>query len=388
LMPRKLDHWLLAYQQYTEGTESPATYHLWSGLATLAAAAQRKIRLRVERLKIHSNLMVVLVGPSGGPRKTTALDMARSLLKDSEPDAIDVESYGQKIELAPEKASGAAIIRRLASIANRDHQSLSAYLGELGTLLGDKDKDMVDTITNFWDCRTDFEKDTIGRGAESITAPWLNILAATTPVWLADNLAATAMEGGLVSRGLWVYEAEKTRRVADPPEPPQQLRYDLVHDLAEIMKLSGWAHLTPEAHARYKHWYEVELDQERLPDARFASHRERKHVNVLKVALLISIAQDDSLEVQLGDFENALAYVGELEEGMSAAFQGVGKNLHSMDYERIKAQIKRAQGPVHYREIIQRNVHSIDKEIIDRILITLAQAGEIRREGQLFLDAA
>lgn len=384
-MPRKLSNWLLAYRDYTAGTESPESFHLWAGLTTLAAAAQRKIRLRHGRLKYHSNLMVVLVGPSGGPRKTTALDMARSLLRD--PEEPDVESYGQKVELAPEKASGAAIIRRMASIPNKDHQSLSAFIGELGTLLGDKDKDMTDTITNFWDCRTDFEKDTIGRGAEMITAPWLNILAATTPVWLAENLSSTALEGGLVSRGLWVFEAEKQRRIARPTAPDPQLRMQLVHDLAEIMKLSGEVQLDDDAGKWYDYWYENLLDKERIPDPRFLSHRERKGVNVLKVAMLFSLAQGNEKIVNAFDLQQALAYVTDLEEGMTQAFQGVGKNIYSMEYESIKAQIRRGRG-VHYKEIIQRNVHALDKQQIDQILVTLVDAGEVRREGQVFHAAA
>ena len=327
-------------------------------------------------MKIHSNLMVTLVGPSGGPRKTTALDMARSLIRD--PDDMDIEEWGEKIEIAPEKASGAAITRRMASINNKDHQSITAFLGELGTLLGEQDKEMTDTITNFWDCRTDFEKDTIGRGVETITAPWLNILAATTPTWLADNLASTAIEGGLVSRGLWVYEGEKRGRVPDPPEPPKELRLKLVHDLAQVTRLATTFQLTQEALERYRHWYRFELDKERIFDPRFASHRERKHVNVLKVSMLIALCQRDEPFVDLDDFDLALDYVTDLEGGMVHVFQGVGKNLFSMDYERIKQQVRRL-GEVHYRDIIARNIHSVDKPVIDSILITLAEAGEIKR---------
>lgn len=382
-MPRKLEHWLLAYRDYTEGTESPESFHLWSGLATIAAAAQRKVRLRVGRLKYHSNLMVVLTGPAGGPRKTTALDMARSLIKD--PEEIDLESYGVKLELAPEKASGASIIRRLASIPNKEHQSLTAFVGELGTLLGKLDEDMTNTITNFWDCRSDFEKDTIGRGTESITAPWLNLLAATTPTWLAESLSQMAVEGGLVSRGLWVYEEKSRGRIAKPPEPDAQLRLQLVHDLAEISHMSGWVELSLDADERNTEWYEVEFDKERLVDPRFSTHRERKQTNILKVAMLLALSKGNMV-IEIEDFEAARALVSDLEGGMLYAFQGVGKNIYSMDYERIKAQIRR--GAVHYKEIIGRNIHSIDKQQIDQILVTLVDAGEIRREGQVFHVAA
>jgi hypothetical protein len=385
-MPRKLENWLLTYGEYTAGTESPESYHLWAGLATIAAVAQRKIRLQVGRLKFHSNLMVVLVGPSGGPRKTSALDYARSLLK-GEMDEVDIESYGQKIELSPEKASGAAVIKRLCSIANKEHQSLNAFLGELGTLFRENDSEMIDTITNFWDCRSHYEKETVGRGVEGASAPWLNILAATTPVWLSDNLGSTAIEGGLVSRGLWVYEAEKIGRRAEPPEPDQHLRLQLVHDLAEVSKLSATFQLSEQARARYIHWYEHELDLEKLPDPRFISHRERKHTNVLKVAMLFALARSDRPVVEEHDFEMALAYVSDLEPGMTQAFQGVGKNIHSMDYERIKAQIRKF-GSMHYKDVIKRNVHSINKLQIDEIIVTLVEAGEIRREGQVFHIAA
>jgi hypothetical protein len=385
-MPRKLDNWLLAYRDYTQGTESPESFHLWAGLSTIAAAAQRKIRLRVGGLRYHSNLLVVLVGPAGGPRKTTALDRARALIKRQEPDLVDLESHGIKLEMAPESASGAAIIRRLASIANREHQSMSAFLGELGTLIKKQDEDMVNTLTNFWDCRTDFEKDTVGRGAETITAPWLNILAATTPVWLSETLSSLAVEGGLVSRGLWVYEDKSRGRIAKPPAIDNQLHHLLVHDLADIARQSGWIELSDEADKRNIEWYEREFDKELVIDPRFSTHRERKQANILKVAMLLALARGD-MTVELEDFENARALVSDLERGMLHVFQGVGKNIHSMDYERIKAHIRRS-GSVHYKELIARNIHSIDKQQIDSIIITLVEAGEIRREGQTFHAAA
>lgn len=385
-MPRKLSNWLLAYRDYTEGTESPESFHLWSGLATIAAAAQRKVRLLNGSNKQNSNLLVVLVGPAGGPRKTTALDMARSLIKEQDPDLVDLTNYGIKLEMAPEKASGAAIIRRLAAIQNKEHQSLSAYVGELGTLIGKQDEDMTNTLTNFWDCRSDFEKDTIGRGTETITAPWLNILAATTPVWLAENLSQTAVEGGFVSRGLWVYEERGRGRIAKPAPRDNKLRAALVHDLADICSYSGWVELDAEADERHIHWYEKEFDKEPLIDSRFSTHRERKQANILKVSMLLALARG-SMTVNLGDFETAKALVTDLEGGMLPAFQGVGRNLYSMDYERIKAHIRK-HSPVHYKDIIARNIHSLDKMQIDNILLTLFDAGEIRRDGQVFHAAA
>lgn len=380
-MPRLLDNWLLAYEEYTRGTESPDSFHLWVGLATIAAAAQRKIYLRMGHMTVHSNMFVVLVGPSGGPRKSTALNIGRDLV-------FKTSEYGIKLHLAPKKASAAALISRMALIKDAPHQSITAYASELGTLLGASSVEISDILTDLWDCDPNFDKDTVSRGAEKITAPWINVVAATTPTWLAENLPKTAAEGGFVSRGLYVYEDRKPRRVAIPQLTTQQEETGLrlVHDLAEIARLAGEFTFSDSARKCYEDWYEDPTNFRPKHGNRMETYYERKHVHVLKAAMLMSLAEDDSLLLEPMDIEAAIDLVERVEVSMSFAFQGVGKNPLSMDQERIQRSITAAGAAgLPYKQLLAAHIHSLDKSQIDAIIMTLREMGVIAfQENKLY----
>lgn len=376
---RRLENWLLAYDKYVEGTESPKSYHMWVALGTLAAAAQRKIYLPyVAGQPIHTNMLIVLVGPAGGPRKSTALGIGKALLMGS-------KEWGAKVELAPKKTSGAALVSRMARINNPDHQSITAYASEFGTLMGSQNSEISDLLTDLWDCDPNFDKETVGRGSEKVTAPWVNIMAGTTPTWLADNLPKTASEGGFVSRGIFVYAEDNQVWVPRPSLSLEQreLGIDLAHDLAEIAALSGEFSFSELAGKFFDDWY---LDRRNFAPKygnRMVTYYNRKHVHVLKVAMMLSLARDDELVLETRDISAAIDIVEEVERTMSLAFQGVGRNQLSMEQEKIRKEIKRAgaQG-VTYKELLINNIHALDKIQIDGILLTLIQMGEVATQGK------
>lgn len=378
---RKLDNWILGYSKYTEGTESPPRFHLWVAISTIAAAAQRKIFIDADYFQIHSNLYVILVSPAGRSRKSTALRIGKSLLK-------GVMDYGIEINFSTQASSVAALVKQLSSINNQDHQSLTSFSSELGSLFGTKPVEMVDFLMDIYDCNPDWDKQTVSRGLEKIDKPWFNLLAATTPVWMGDNLSKTTVEGGFASRSIFVYDDVRLL-VAFPSltAEQKQIRRDLVHDLAHIAQLKGEFKLRPDAREFYRSWYEDPNRMTGHTDQRLASYFERKHINVLKVAMILSLSQNDSLVLETRDIEVALELFADIEPGMHKAFAAVGKNSYSTDYERIKLQIQRT-GPrgMSYKEIISSNIYAIDKRTIDEQLNALMNAGEIEAKGKLFVS--
>lgn len=366
---RRLPNWLMGYNEYTQGTESPAVFHLWVGISTIAAAAQRKLELDLGHFKVHSNQFIVLVSPPGRSRKTTAMRIGKGILK-------GVPDYGGKIYFSTQASSVAAIVKQMSAIPDKEHQSMTAFSGELGTLLGTKSVEMTDFLTDIYDCEPDWDKQTVGRGLEKIERPWFNLLGCTTPQWLGDNLSRTAVEGGFVSRTIFVYDRSR-KRVAFPRLTDHQrvIQKHLMHDLAMIANLKGVFRLTPEAEAYYEHWYEHD-NKVVVPDMRMSGFYERKHIHVWKVAMALSLAENNSLLIEQRDIETAIAMLTELEPGMGKAFSAVGKNTFSTDIERIKDQIVEA-GSLTYKQILAANYNSVTKEELDKILQILVQTDEI-----------
>jgi len=374
-LSRKLGNWLQGYQEFAEGTESPPMFHWWVALSTLAGASQRKIYLDLDYFKIFTNMFIILVSPPGRSRKGTALRIGKSFLSG----AMD---YGQEIHFSTQASSVAALVKQLSAIQNLKHQSLTAVVFELGSLLGSRSIEMVDFLTDIYDCNPDWDKQTVGRGLEKIAFPWFNLLGATTPQWMGENLSRTAVEGGFVARTLFVYE-EKRIRVALPELTTEQRRIKrlLVSDLAEIAALEGGFKLTPEARQYYTDWYENKLDSETQFDYRLGGFYERKHIHVLKVAMMLRLALNTTITskdliLEAVDIQAAIGSVGEIEPGMRKAFSAVGKNVYSTDLDRILTQI-RGGGAVKYKEILAANIHAVDKDTIDKLLVSLLQMGDI-----------
>ncbi len=367
---RLLPSWLRAYGEYTSDNEAPESYHLWVGLAIIAGAAQRKISMVEKHRRINSNLYVILTGPSGKTRKTTALLIGEGFL-----------SSVPGIHIGPRASSMPALISKMAEIGktNPEHQSVTVVSHELGTLLTNNPAEAVDILTDLFDGNANWSKDTIVRGPEKLTAPWLNIIAGTTPQWMGENFSKTFVEGGFASRCIFVHETEKSKLVASQEDTPesQALRKKLINDLIHISKLKGEMRFTPEGFEFYKKWYEN--PKGRFPmveDPRTAGYYERKHVHLQRIAMLLSLAERDDLTVSERDLRAALMLLGMIEPGMKKAFSAVGRNEYATDLERILSQIEQA-GPdgVSYKTLVATNYAALGKENLDRILEQLDAMG-------------
>jgi hypothetical protein len=374
---RRLSDWLGEYRNFTEGTESPATFHLWVALSVIAAAAQRKISMNAGYYDVHTNMYVVLTGDPGKVRKSTALRIGKSLLR-------GLKDYGQEIHFSTQASSVAALVKQLTDIPNKEHQSLTAFSSELGSLLGSKSVEMTDFLTDIYDCDPDWDKQTISRSLEKIEFPWLNILAATTPQWLGDNLSKTALEGGYVARSIFIFEDVPGPLVAFPELTPAQLKIkkDLIHDLAVIAGLKGRFTFTPESKEFYRAWYEdPKRKKATYQDARVAGYMERKHIHVLKVAMAISLAKKNELILDIESIRAAILLLGAIEPGMRKAFSGVGSNIHSTVFERIRDTIRR-EGRVSYKRLLGSFINDVKQEDFDKLLGTLVAMDEVEYDGK------
>lgn len=341
---------------------------------------QRKLYMDAGYFQVHSNMYVVLVAPPGRSRKTTALMIGKRVLK-------SVLDYGQEINFSTQASSVAALVKQMAAIQNKDHQSLTAISLELGSLLGSKSTEMVDFLVDIFDCNPDWDKQTVSRGMEKIENPWLNLIAATTTQWMGDNMSSTIVEGGFVGRTIFVF-ADVRKRIAFPELTDEQkkLRVALAHDLAHIASLKGQFTFDPAAREAFRYWYEEVREDELNLDPRLAGYYERKHIYVLKLAMCLRIAEKDSLILQEMDIATALDYLRLTEPGMHRAFSAVGKNIHSTELMRIKEQIERSTKGMTFKQVLAANIHSADMQTIEGLLGSLVHMGEIIQDRGIYVS--
>lgn len=365
-MPRQLPDILKAYADYTSDSESPQIFHIWVALGTIAGAAQRKISMPASHFTVYTNMYIILVSPPGIGKKSTALRVGKNFLKGIQP----------KANFLTGSISAGKLIQRMSQISNPAHQSMTAYASELGTFLGIDPVNMVDFMTDIYDCEPDWDKQTLARDLEKLEHPWLNFMTGTTPQWLGENASATFVEGGFAARSIYPFSDENIVKEPFPEETPLQreLRPKIWNDLSVIATLDGTFKFSPSAKDFYYNWY---LDKKRFPammDHRLAGYYTRKHIHVLKVAMALSLSYKDELILDKEDIQRAITLLDGSEPGMRHAFSAVGKNEYATDLERVRAQII-SRGRVTYSELLAANYHNLGKRGLDNILEELRYMG-------------
>ena len=336
-MARKLDNWLDAYHQYTINVEAPDSYNFWSGIAALSAVVGRRawVEFPDYQLKWYPALYVVLVGPPGICRKGSAINPALDLVREVEDvvllaNDITREKMLRRMALKPTKTL-------LVKGEEYVHCSASAFAEEFATFIGQKDSEMLDTLTALWNCDPLYIYDTKHQGTDTVENVFLSILAGTTPESLTDCLPQTAVGGGFTSRLTLVVETQnpKVSPVTDKPQHtvPKGLSKKLVNDLRHIAKrVRGPFSWTEGAGKWYSEWYSGYMQSVRaqtMTDSRFQFYSSRKPTVVWRVAMLLSIAESDTLELEERHLIGAENLVTMLEANMSQAFGGYGASATS-----------------------------------------------------------
>lgn len=391
-MARINSDWLTAFLDYSSYGEAPKHLYFWSGVSAVAGALRRKVWIDQAYFKWHCNLYIILVAPPGIVSKSTTAGIAMNLLKQV-PDikfGPDVVTWPALITAFAESTEGFFINDLLYTMS-----PLTLESSEFGNLLNPQDKEMVDLLVSLWDGKAgNFEKKTKHSGNDTVANPWINLIACTTPSWIAGNFPEYMIGGGFTSRCLFVYADKKAKYVAYPgldvPANLAKMEADLVHDLTEISKLSGEYKLTPSAITFGKDWYTAHYAQV-SPDLdleRFGGYLARKQTQMHKLAMIIAASSSDELIITPEHLAIADKMISDLEPDMKMVFSKIGRTDVTMYAERLVWFIK-TKGKVHYQEAY-KYVHTYFPSMRDYedVLAGIIRAGYVKiltELGETFL---
>jgi hypothetical protein len=226
---RKCDNWLRSFLDWTlPRMESPESYLLFSGLFCLSSVLRRRVFVEKEYLggwECYPHMYIILVGPAGEVRKTTAMYQAIQLL-----------SHVPTVMKGPNIVTQAAL---LAKLVESDDNAVYLTAKELSDLIMKSGPEMYEFLTTMFDGDKTFESATISRGVEFIHSPCLNLIAATTPQWIAEGMPEQVIGGGFASRCIFLYE-DKPRfkklffKDVVYPQELKTLEAHLIEDLKHI----------------------------------------------------------------------------------------------------------------------------------------------------------
>lgn len=345
--------------EYASYGEAPRHMYFWSGVSAVAGALRRRVWVDQAYFQWHPNFYIIIVAPPGIVSKSTTAGIAMDLLK-----------RVPGIHLGPSVVTMQALLGALSEVTEAfEHQgeyypmsALTLESSEFGNLLNPQDKDMVDMLVNLWDGKKGvLEKRTKHSGNDLVENPWLNIIACTTPSWIAGNFPEYMIGGGFTSRCIFVYADQKAKYVAYPglcvPTEMKATADKLVEDLTEISSMAGEYKLTRDAISWGESWYR-KLYTERpvnLDDDRFGGYIARKQTHLHKLAIVLAAAQSDKLQISADHLSLANDMIQDLEPDMAMVFSKIGKTETSVYVDRLVEMVKK-RGSVPYAEVY-RFVH-------------------------------
>lgn len=392
---RHFDDWISAFLEYTDHMESPKIMRTWAAVSAIAGALRKHVWIDQDMFRWTPNLFVIFVGPPGVITKSTTADLSMNLLR---------EVSG--IHFGPNNITWQALVGAFA-LASESFQlgedwlpmsAITLVSRELGSLIDPRNQDLINLFIELWDGDKRYEKATKMSGNDSIDSPWINLLGATTPTWIADNMPKSAVGGGFVSRCVFLYGDEKEKYVAYPADniPPGHAtrRQKLVRDLEHIaINVVGQYEISPAAKVWGTEWY-VKLWKDakvHYSDDLVMGHIARKQTHVHKIAMILAASRHDELVIEPGDLQVAEVLLKGVEEGMPKVFSKIGRTEQSVQAERFIEGIAR-KGRVSYMDAY-REVHLFfpDFKDFEGIVTGAIRSGQIRlsqdpKSGEFFLE--
>jgi len=364
-MARQLSDWLENYMKYTQRTEPPELYHLWSGLTAISSALRRKCYCNWGALRgfVYPNIFVSLVGPPGG-RKGTAMKIAKVFVQQLDiPLGADSLGSTQALFQTFIESEDSYVDSKGGT---KKHKSLSIWAEEFQVFLNDRDQMLIASLTDLFDCADVWKYKTLSRKTEDLSYCWLTIIGAITPSLLQARLTQDAVGGGLLSRIIFVVaQGPKQRRALQFLTPEEMdIQKKLAYDLQEIANLAGQFTLSKDFLQAYVRWYEHEYDDSGVSSEKFLGYNHRRPLHINKVCMLVSAAESSNLIITAEHFKKALAIMQITEKEMPNAFYGLGMSSQANVYAKILSFID-SKDTFDWSELL-RNFH-LDVENINQL---------------------
>lgn len=366
----------MGYVEFTSNTESPLSYHMWSGIACVAAALQRKVYMRWGHDEIFANNYVILVGPSGFARKGTAITIVRKFIREL---GFPMIGEDNSVERIIDDIKNAVTTYKEGTII-RMQCATTCIVPEFAVFTGFQNTRLLSYLTDWFDSPREWSRKTKHQGQAEVQGMYFNLLAATAPDWIPYIFPREAVGGGFTSRCIFVVEDRKGKTIPDPNATPPDmvLRDKLRYDLEKITLMSGQFTFEKDALESYKDWYiaqDKKIDAGELAsyDPALLGYLSRKATQVKKISMCLAASQSSDLKIKKSHFDRALQLLELMEQRFARVFSGVGKSRYAEEVEQILDFIRRRR-KVSRGDVLKafyRNIDGTALEAIEKVLFEM-----------------
>jgi hypothetical protein len=322
-MPTWLDNILEQHQDF----ESPMNYWRWSALAALSATMRDQVYLDRWFYKVYPNIYVMLYGESGikkGPpinmaNKLVALVGNTNIIKGRSSIQAILKDMGSSVQTTP----GGGIKKNTSSVFISSSELSSSLVEDPAAtkIL----TDLFDRNYNEGEWRSLLKSDTF-----KLDSPVVSMLSGTNEAMSDDLLNSSAVKGGFFARTFIIHETKRNKRNSLTFQP------DIIPDyteaskyLKELSKLKGpfkyfsskiaddyyihptkvndTIHYASDVGKLYHAWYDDFLDTVDSQEVKDETGTlNRFGDSVIKVAMLLSLAEQPKLEITVNAMTEAI----------------------------------------------------------------------------------
>jgi hypothetical protein len=326
---------------HTRGYMIPTLACIWSALWLMSTAIKREAWIQWMPTALFPNLFTVIVGPAGRAKKTTAvtqigLPILRkfreylrdrnlynmkhiAVVKDMNSPEFVIDSMlperkpGEEFYLVDKDgqnlidAAGKAIIYRKTS-------EIAIITSELSTFLSSRSysESMSSLMLDLYDCHSDWDWGTLGRGKKTLRRMYTTFVAGTTVDGLRNSIPRAAKGDGFLSRTILVYVPDSKREYPMPriavgspsmDEMSKRLAWVAEHTIGEFR-------LSDEARLEYERWYSWFYNKMK-DNPTIEGAISRMDVHLLKTAFLIRASRYDAMgnQIELADLLDAIRLI-------------------------------------------------------------------------------
>lgn len=347
------------YLKTTENTESPFEYHVWSMLATLSTLAGRRFWFPFGPYVYYPNLYVVLVGDPG-ITKSSAMGRAKGIIRVANTCPVAATQITKEALTLKMSSTVDGTPKKVPFIGQRffvykdqkvEYNQYAIFATELVDFIAVNPQGFLDFLTAVWD-EPIIEVETKNKGCDYVAGPYITLLACMTPEKLKGYMKLSILTGGFARRAAFVYAANgNIVPIPSYTEEQKVAEQRCIEFAKRVQSRSGIFGWTDECREFYTAWYydNTAKQRDRSPSTRgwFKSKGEM----LFKLSMLIAIAEESPLVIDLPHYKLALRFCEMVEKNLDRVFEGTGINPNAAAASQISRMLEAMDKPMPRKHI-------------------------------------
>lgn len=379
-LPNLIQKWLW----YTKPFPTTTRFNLWSAIAAVGGAMQRRCWIVTSGRQLFPNTFIVLVSPPG-VGKSDAIQTVR-----------DVWRQFMNLSVAPQSMTGKGIIDQLAAdqsihtvkVDGEDYRfsSLLVPVSELGTLIQEYDITQISILNELYDCGPAYQERTRGGGFMEIERPHVSMVMGTQPKFMGHVFPETAFGMGLTSRMILVYDDETVSLDLFGDHSGGEDEFNaLVKSFKPVAGMKGQFEVSQDARG-----YLQEQHQKGFPPRpetlKLAHYNTRRTAHILKLSMIMGAARHGEPYIEQKDVENAIDVLLDAELDMENIFQEMSGSSETDVIREAFQHIMRLYHGNEKKPVKEETLHAFLQQRvaawkIEYIINAMYKSGAIKRVG-------